>query len=141
MTHHKSRKASGNATRASVTKEMMLPRIARSARVAALNLDTSRIPEPPSTVMPGTVDKIIAATSSKPEKAQIAVDRKDHGHRKLRIENALTDEHGNDVKLKTGVHVEVTVAAESKNSSASSSGNSHPTRQKAGSMDTRRRKS
>ena len=30
----------------------------------------------------------------------------------LRIENALIDEHGDDVKLKKGAHVEVTVTAE-----------------------------
>ena len=70
---------------------MIKPRMARSARVAALNLDTTRNPEPPSTIVFGTVDKIIPATSSKkPEKAQIAVDRTDHRHRNLRIENTLT---------------------------------------------------
>lgn len=120
---------------------MMLPRTARSARVAALNLDTTRNPEPPSTTMPGTVDKIIPSTSRKPEKAQIAVDRKDHLHRKLRIENNLTDEHGDDVKLKKGAHVEVTVAAESKNATAVSNGNSRPTRHKACSLDFGRRSS
>jgi hypothetical protein len=59
--------------------------------------------------MPGSVDKIIPSTASNPEKAQIAVDRKNDGHRKLRIENDLTDEHGDEVKLKKGAHVEVTV--------------------------------
>jgi hypothetical protein len=91
MPHEKTKKASENATYASVRKEMIKPRMARSARVAALNLDTTRNPEPPSTIVFGTVDKIIPATSSKkPEKAQIAVDRTDHRHRNLRIENTLT---------------------------------------------------
>jgi hypothetical protein len=49
-----------------------------------------------------------------PEKAQINVDRTDHRHRNLRIENTLTDEHGNDVKPKKGAHVQVTVTAEPK---------------------------
>jgi hypothetical protein len=102
----------GNATRASVKKEMAKPRMAKSARVAELKLDRARIPEQPSTIMPGTVDKIIPARPpSQPEKAQIAVEGADHRHRDLRIENMLTDEHGDDVKLKKGGHVEVTVTA------------------------------
>jgi hypothetical protein len=44
----------------------------------------------------------------------MAVDGADHRYRSLRIENALTNEHGDDVKLKKGAHVEVTVTAESK---------------------------
>jgi hypothetical protein len=108
-------KEGDNATRVSVKKEMAKPRTARSARITELNLDTTRIPEQPSTTMPGTVDKIIPPRSSQPEKAQIAVDaadprRRDH----LRIENTLTDEHGDDVKLRKGAHVEVTVTAEPK---------------------------
>jgi hypothetical protein len=98
-----------NATRANVKKEMAKPRMARSARMAELNLHTARIQEQPSTTMPGTVSKIISTRRpSQPEKAQIAVDGADHRHRDLRIENTLTDEHGDDVKLKKGAHVEVT---------------------------------
>jgi hypothetical protein len=58
---------------------------------------------------PGTVDKIIPRRPSQPEGAQITVDGTDHRHSDLRIENTLTDEHGDDVKLKKGAHVEVTV--------------------------------
>jgi hypothetical protein len=66
--------------------------------------------------MPGTVDKIIPARSpSQPEKAQIAVDGAKCWHRDLRIENMLSDEHGDDVKLKKGAHVELTVATKSAN--------------------------
>ena len=115
MLHKKTKKEPGNATRASVRKEMAKPRMARSARIAELNLDTARIPEQPSATMPGTVDKIIPSPRpSQPEKAQIAVDGADHRYRDLRIENTLTDEHGDDVKLKKGAHVEVTVTAEPK---------------------------
>jgi hypothetical protein len=46
---------------------------------------------------------------SRPEKAQIAVDGPDHRYRDLRIENTLTDEHGDEVRLKKGAHVQVTV--------------------------------
>ena len=93
---------------------MAKPRMARSARIGELNLDTTRIPEQPSTTMPGIVNKIIRSRPSQLEKAQIAVDGADHGYRALRIENTLTDEHGDDVKLKKGAHVEVTVTAQPK---------------------------
>ena len=98
---------------------MAKPRMARSARVAELNLDTTRISEQPSATMPGTVNKIIPPPGpNQPEKAQIAVDGADHGDRDLRIENALTDEHGDDVRLKKGAPVELTVTAERKSSTA-----------------------
>jgi len=109
----KAKKELSNATRASVAQEMGKPRMARSARIAELNLDATRIPEQPSVTMPGTVDRIIPPPRpSQPGKAQITVDGADHNYRDLRIENTLTDEHGDDVKLKEGAHVEVTVTAE-----------------------------
>ena len=115
MLHKKSKNEPRNATHATVKKEMAKPRMARSARITELNLDTARIPEQPSTTMPGTVDKIIPSPRpSQPEKAQIAVGGADHRYRDLRIENTLTDEHGDDMKLKKGAHVEVTVTAEPK---------------------------
>src|ERR1700693_1752960 len=115
MLHKKAKKEPGNVTCASVKKEMAKPRMAKSARIAELNLDTARTPEQPSVTMPGTVDRIIPPTRpTQPEKAQITVGEADHRHRDLRIENTLTDEHGDDVKLKHGAHVEVTVKAESK---------------------------
>ncbi|HSY33905.1 MAG TPA: hypothetical protein VLA42_18130 [Verrucomicrobiae bacterium] len=108
-------KESGNAIRASVKKEMAAPRTARSARITELNLDTARIREQPSTTMPGTVNKIIPSPGlNQPEKAQIGISGADHQYRDLRVENALTDEHGDDVRLKNGAHVEVTVTAEAK---------------------------
>jgi hypothetical protein len=113
MMHKKNRKNIGNALRASVKKEMAKPRMARTARIAELKLDTARIPEQPSVTMPGKVDKIIPSSRpSQPEKAQIAVEGADQRHRDLRFENTLTDEHGDDVKHKKGAHVEVTVTAE-----------------------------
>jgi hypothetical protein len=106
MLHKRTRKEFGSATHASVKKEMAKPRM-------ELNLDTSRIPDRPSTTMPGEVDKIIPPPRpSQPEKAQIAVAGPGQRNQDLRIENTLTDEHGHDVKLKKGAHVEVTVTAE-----------------------------
>jgi len=111
----KNKKDSAHATRASVRKEMAKPSMAKSAKIAELNLDTSRIVEEPSTTMPGIVEKIIPSPHpSQPEKAQIAVDGADRQHQDLRIENMLTDEHGDDVSLKKGAQVEVKVTAETK---------------------------
>ena len=47
-------------------------------------------------------------------KAQIAVDGAAYPYRDFRIENSLTDEHGDDVVLEKGDHVEVTVTSEPK---------------------------
>jgi hypothetical protein len=100
-------------------KEMAKPRMAKSAKITELNLDTARIPEQPSTTIPGTVHKIIPSPRpGQPEEAQIAVDDGDHRHRDLRIENTLTDENGDYVRLKKGAHVQITVTAEPKNASA-----------------------
>ncbi|MFZ0198248.1 MAG: hypothetical protein WB523_16075 [Candidatus Sulfotelmatobacter sp.] len=69
--------------------------------------------EKPSTTLPATVEKIIKPPfPSEPERAQIAVHGADHLHRELRIENTLTDENGEKVRLKPGADVEVTIAAE-----------------------------
>jgi hypothetical protein len=116
MRHKKGKKTSGeagDATRASVRKEMARPRMAKSARMTLRNLDAGRIRERPSATMAGTVDKIIPSSHPKqPEKAQIAVDGAARRYRNLHIENSLTDQHGDEMKLKKGAHVEVTVAAE-----------------------------
>jgi len=94
-----------------IQKQIDQPRISKSARIAELNLDVARIPGPASTIMPGTVEKLIPSVGSRLEQAQIRVDGADLGYRNLRIENSLTDEHGDEVKLKQGAHVEITVAA------------------------------
>ena len=115
MLHKKHKKAVGSATHAGVKKEMAKPRMARSARITELNLDPTRIPEQPSTTMPGTVDKIIPSPRpSEPEKAQIAIDGAHHRVCDLRIDSTLTDENGDDVRLTKGAHVEITVTAEPK---------------------------
>jgi len=69
--------------------------------------------EKPSTTLPATVEKIIKSPSPNvPEKAQLAVEGADHLYRELRIENTLTDENGDKVRLKQGAEVEVTIEAE-----------------------------
>jgi hypothetical protein len=111
MNNNKHKKVLSNTIGTSVLTEMALPRTSKSARIAELHLDTARVPEQPRTVMPGKVDKIIPSPRpNQPEKAQISIEG-DLGFRDLRIENSLTDEHGDDVKLKKGTAVEITVAA------------------------------
>ena len=66
-----------------------------------------------STTLRGTVEKIITSrVSSEPEKAQISINGADDLYKELRIENTLTDVGGNEVRLKRGATVEVTVKAE-----------------------------
>ena len=69
--------------------------------------------EKSTTTLPATVEKIIKPRSpGEPEKAQITVEGADELYRELRIENNLTDENGDPVRLKQGAEVEVTIAAE-----------------------------
>jgi hypothetical protein len=69
--------------------------------------------EKPNVTLPGTVEKIIESTHpSEPEKAQISIEGGDVLYREIRIENTLTDENGEEVALKKGAEVEVTVEAE-----------------------------
>ena len=48
MLHKNGKKELDNSTRASVKKEMAKPRMSKSARIAARNLDTTRISERPA---------------------------------------------------------------------------------------------
>jgi hypothetical protein len=110
MKRHK--KESGNALTASVRAEMALPRMSKSARIAEHESDKSRVSQQPRTTMPGTVDKIIQfRTPRLRETAQISI-KGENGYRNLRVENSLTDEHGDEVRLEKGARVEVTVTAE-----------------------------
>jgi|SRR5580658_4349722 hypothetical protein len=119
MRHKKAKRKPLDAASMLVKKEMAQPRMAKSARIMERNLDASRVVERSSTTMPGTVDKIIPSRRrSQPEKAQIGVDKAARRYRNLRIENSLTDENGDEVKLKKGAHVEVTIAAEGETSTA-----------------------
>jgi uncharacterized protein YfaS (alpha-2-macroglobulin family) len=115
MPHKKAQKEPRNATRSSILTEMAKPRMARSARIAEQKLDTARIPEQPRVILAGTIDNIIPSPrAGQPEKVQIAVDGADDRYRVLRIENTFTDENGDDVRLKKGAHVDVTVTTEPK---------------------------
>src|SRR4249920_1826874 len=67
----------------------------------------------PSVTLPGTVEKIIPSPHpSEPEKAQIGIEGADDLYREIRVENSLQDENGNEVALKAGAQVEVTIEAD-----------------------------
>jgi hypothetical protein len=71
------------------------------------------MPENPSITLPGTVDKIIPATSAREaETVQIHVEAADELFREVRIKNTLTTESGDKIKLKLGSPVDVTITAE-----------------------------
>ena len=44
-----------------------------------------------------------------PERAQILIEGADHSYQEIRIENTLIDENGEEVRLKPGAKVQVTV--------------------------------
>ncbi len=67
----------------------------------------------PSVTLPGKVENIIPPSHPRElEKAQIAVEGADTLYRELRIKNSLTDENGDEVRLKKGAEVDVTVEAD-----------------------------
>lgn len=72
--------------------------------------------EKASTTLPGTVEQIIRSPfPSEPDKAEIALDGADDLYKEIRIENSLVDENGDEVSLKEGAQVEVTIEAERQN--------------------------
>lgn len=68
--------------------------------------------EKPSVTLPGTVEKILKSEASEPENMQIAIEGGDDLYREIRIENSLTAENGDEVRLKEGAEVDVTVEAD-----------------------------
>lgn len=56
------------------------------------------------------VEKIVPGVHpSQPEKLQIEVEGADHLYSAIRLENTLTDGSGQEVKMKEGAHVDVTI--------------------------------
>jgi hypothetical protein len=61
----------------------------------------------------GKVQKVLKPiVPLEPEKAQISVDEADELYREIRVENALTDENGERVRLKPGAEVDVILEAD-----------------------------
>ena len=68
--------------------------------------------EKPSVTLPATVEQVIQSSRVRmPEKVEISVQGADELYQEIRIENTLTDERGDEVRLKEGAVVEVTVEA------------------------------
>ena len=64
--------------------------------------------------MKGYVDKIIKpVVPSEPEKAQINIEGADDLYREIRVENVVTDEHGEKAHLKPKAEVDVIVEVNS----------------------------
>ena len=64
--------------------------------------------------LPAIVEKVLKpVTPTEPEKAQINIQGADELYREIRIENVVTDEHGETARLKPGTKVEVIVEADS----------------------------
>ncbi|MGC2645917.1 MAG: hypothetical protein WA261_06520 [Candidatus Sulfotelmatobacter sp.] len=67
----------------------------------------------PSVKLPGTVEKIIKPSEpGEPEKAQISIEGADDLYREIRVENSLTAKNGDQVGLKQGAEVDVTLEAD-----------------------------
>jgi hypothetical protein len=63
--------------------------------------------------LPGVVKKVIPPIHpSMPEKAEISVEGADDLYREIRVENTLSDDSGNEVGLKPGAEVQVTIEAD-----------------------------
>ena len=69
--------------------------------------------EKPGTTLSGIVEKVIKPRGPRdPEKAQIVAQGADHLYGEIRIDTTLNDANGQEVALKPGAPVEVTVAAD-----------------------------
>jgi hypothetical protein len=61
----------------------------------------------------GTVERLIKPTfPGEPEKAQIGIEEADDLYREIRVENALTDENDEKVRLKSGADVDIILEAD-----------------------------
>jgi hypothetical protein len=81
------------------------------------------MPKKPNVTKPGKVQKVIKSPDPRDaDKAEIAVEGADELYREIRIENTLTDEKGDEVQLKEGAPVDVTVEADPKDTTTKTKG-------------------
>jgi hypothetical protein len=75
--------------------------------------DESGTPETVSVTLPATVEKVIKSPyPDEPDKAHIVVvDGAPELYREIRIDNTLQNDQGEEVELKPGAEVDVTVEA------------------------------
>jgi hypothetical protein len=82
-----------------------------------------RMTEKANVTLPGKVETIIKSPDpSEPEKAEISLRDGDPLYQEIRIENSLTDENGDEVRLKKGAEVDVTIEAEKNATTAKGNG-------------------
>ena len=63
--------------------------------------------------MRGRVQQVLEPISLRDlEKAEISIDEADELYREIRVENTLTDEHGETVRLKPGAEIDVVLEAD-----------------------------
>jgi hypothetical protein len=68
--------------------------------------------ETATVTLPGKVERVIKSVDpNQPDKAQIAVEGAEDLYREIRINNTLQNEKGEEVALKPGAEVDVTIAA------------------------------
>jgi hypothetical protein len=78
-----------------------------------LMANKSEVTDKPNVTLAGKVEKIIETPDPRePEQAQITVEGAETLYKEIRIENTLTDNNGNEVRLKEGAEVDVTVEAD-----------------------------
>ena len=76
----------------------------------------------PSTTLPGTVQKIIKPIDPDAEDtAEISIEKAEDLYREIRVENTLKDEKGEEVALKEGAPVDVTIEADRKDTTKKAS--------------------
>ena len=78
-------------------------------------MDSPDEKDKPNTTLPGTVEKIIKPfVPSEPEKAQIQIEGGEDFYREIRVKNSLQNEKGDEVAIREGAPVTVTIEAEKK---------------------------
>jgi hypothetical protein len=75
---------------------------------------TDSTEERPSTTLPGTVEKSLNHLTCANLKKPRLPSRSDHLYREIRIDNALTNQNGEEIRLKESTQVEVTIEADPK---------------------------
>ena len=78
-------------------------------------MDSPEEKDKPSTTLPGTVQKVIKPIDPHaPDTAEIAIEGAEDLYREIRVENTLKDENGEEVAIKEGASVDVTIEADKK---------------------------
>src|SRR6266566_8074022 len=114
MRHKKRKKERADTTRASVEKEMAMPRMAGSARImdsSGYNANSATAKYHYARNRRQNHSVFRSAPAAKGVNCRRPADPR---HRDLRIVNILIDSHGDDLKLKRGAQIEVIVTAERK---------------------------